>query len=86
MLGTLIVKALVKHGWPASFSIQVGYQIQINYAHPAGLKPGADFWDAVAIASRIVARTYRLHITERWGVIIFEKPYMVNDRGEFREM
>lgn len=84
-LAALVVKSLVKHGWPAKASIHVGsggFQIyHINHG-PDGPR---DFMDAVAIAVRIVARTYRVDITEFGGFVVLQRAYVVTPSGAIKE-
>ena len=86
-LAALLVKALRKHGWPASWKasqFQPEAMFVIFYDHPDGLEAGGDFWEAVSIATRIVARTYRLDASEGFGVVTLNRAYVVTTGGHFR--
>lgn len=93
-LATLVTKLLVKHGWPAvwtqnwlpGFDPLPGVDaFCIEYHKEKGL-PGPDFWSAVSIAVRIVARTYRVDVHEYKGFVEFNKRYRVTDGGHFKEI
>lgn len=86
-LATLITKALVKHGWPATWkpSTLPGYDAFVIEIHESRPDPGPDFWDAVSIAVRIVARTYRVDVSEHKGFVELTKPYQVKN-GHFKEV
>ena len=84
-LAALVVKALVKHGWPATAQVwpfDDGFQIRHFYA---GLDASEDFWQAVSIACRIMARTHRIDITEHLGAVTFDRPCTVTSAGFFKE-
>ena len=82
----LLVKALRKHGWPASWKPAQydPFAVVIFYDHPEGREAGGDFWEAVSIATRIVARTYRLDASEGMGVVTLNRAYVVTTGGHFR--
>ena len=86
-LATLITKALVKHGWPATWkpSTLLGYDAFLIEYHESKGDPGPDFWGAVSIAVRIVARTYRVDVIEHKGFVEFTKLYHVKN-GHFKEV
>ena len=83
---TLCVKALVKHGWPAKWSpdpFSGGFLIQ----HVDGgdvLPP--DFQRAAEIAVAIVARTYRVDVSQVGPWVGFNREYRVAAGGHFREV
>lgn len=87
-LATLIVKALRKHGWPAEWRASKydpdAFWIihdQHIYDHPP------DFSEAVGIAVRVTARTYRVDVTESEGYVTINRPYRVTmPGGHFREV
>lgn len=88
-LAALVVKALVKHGWPAK-SLPMKWSDEGFYiAHVDG-RVCEDLPDdmaaAVAIAVRIVARTHRLDVSENFGSVILNRRYIVTDGGFFREV
>lgn len=82
-LATLVVKLLVKHGWPAKFELLPhgrGFQIihdRLGVDHPP------DFDDAIGIAVRITARTYRVEVSEVHGAVTFDRAYRVGAGGHF---
>lgn len=85
---TLVVKALRKHGWPASFeasAFEADTSFLIFCDHPSGREAGSDFWDAVSVAVRIIARTYRVDASEGFGVVTLNRRYTVTLGGHFRE-
>ena len=57
----------------------------VYYDHPDGREAGDDFWDAVAIAVRVVARTYRVDASEGFGVVTLNRRYIVTAGGQFKE-
>lgn len=81
----LVHKALVKHGWPATIrgDYHDGYFYVDHIDH--GENAAEDFWQAVAIACRIMARTYRVEIIEQRGYVEFQKEYTVTAGGFFKE-
>ena len=84
----LLVKALRKHGWPASWracQFEPETMFIIYYDHPDGRLPGDDFWNAVAIAVRVIARTYRVDAAEGFGVVTLNRRYVVTLGGHFKE-
>lgn len=84
---TLLCKALVKHGWPASFKRvdMSSDEFVVTYDHPNKIPPGPDFFRAVEIATRVVARTYKVDVLERDGFVAFQRNYDVSPRGQFIE-
>lgn len=84
-LAALVVKAMVKHGWPAKAVIWPqgdGFHVQ-HVFHGAALPD--DFQQALSIACRIMARTYRVSITEHEGGVSFDRSYVVTSGGFFKE-
>ena len=84
-LSALVVKALVKHGWPARAAPLLytpGFQIRHV---DTGLDAEPDFWAAVSIAVRIAARTYRVDVEESEGMVQFLRSYTVTPGGHFKE-
>jgi hypothetical protein len=85
-LATLIVKALVKHGWPAKWQPSpfnaAAFYITYDGAHDLP----DDFARAVDIAVRIVARTYRVEVQAYFGQVELLVPYRVTSSGQFREI
>lgn len=86
-LAALVVKALRKHGWPASIRKSEFDPVSfvIFYDHPEGREAGDDFWGAVSIAVRIMARTYRVDASEGFGVVTLNRYYAITAGGHFRE-
>lgn len=84
-LAALVTKALVKHGWPARYKLDPGNAgVSILYDKSHDLPD--DFAEAVSIAVRIVARTYRIDVSEHAGHIILNRPYRVGAGGHFVEL
>ena len=87
-LAALVHKALVKHGWPAKvelvpFNWGEGFQV---LHHDTGVEASNDFWEAVAIACRIMSRTYKVEIDiGHNGLVMFLKEYTVTTGGFFKE-
>lgn len=84
----LVHKALVKHGWPAKVQLvphNWGEGFEVLHVD-TGREAKEDFWQAVQIACRIVARTYRVdvEIGDR-GLVMFAKSYRVTSGGFFKE-
>ncbi len=77
----LLVKALVKHGWPASAIVKNGYIHVSCKGH--GLDHPPDFSDAVDVATRIIARTYRVTATHTLGLVQLHGSYRVTSGGFF---
>lgn len=44
-----------------------------------------DFQNATEIAVRIVARTYRLDVTQHYNWVGLNRPYLVTPSGHFKE-
>lgn len=85
-MAALVCKALRKHGWPADVRANLagdGFQV---LHHETGLSAQEDFWEAVGCAVRIVARTYRVDVSEYLGHVTFNRPYRVGPGGHFREI
>lgn len=84
-MAVLVVKALVKHGWPAKWKpmqTRDGFYIMHDRL---GMDLPPDFEAAMQIAVRIVARTYRVDVTEQLGAVHFNRRYRVAPGGHFRE-
>lgn len=82
---TLVVKALVKHGWPAKWEavpFTDGFVIQ-SVDGGGDLPP--DFQNAAEIAVRIVARTYRVDVSQHLNWVGLNRCYRVAAGGHFRE-
>lgn len=88
-LATVIVKSLVKHGWPARWGPSAydpwAFVVSSRDVIP-GDDPPADFRNAVEIACRIVARTYKVDVGVFDGYVKFNRPYVVTAAGHFREI
>lgn len=88
--GALVTKALVKHGWPAKFRPREPYSVQV-YHFELGQDAPEDFWVAVQIAARIVARTHRILVDEQdvpgfRGMLMLRRHYRVTQGGFFKEV
>jgi len=96
-LAALVVKSLVKHGWPVKAYIFTkedyceGFQI-LHHKTPdneqdgAWFTYGADLQAAVEIAIRIAVRTYRVDVSVANGNVAFLKEYRVTSGGFFKEV
>ncbi|MCB5410305.1 hypothetical protein [Pseudogemmobacter faecipullorum] len=83
---TLVVKALVKHGWPAKWEPVLttnGFEIQ-SHDHGNNLPP--DFLHAAEMAVRITARTYRVDVASYGNVYELARNYEVTKGGHFKEV
>ncbi|WP_232209650.1 hypothetical protein [Rhodobacter ferrooxidans] len=78
------MKLLVKHGWPAKADSVGSFSFCIVH-HEKGEDAPDDFWAAVSIAVRIVARTYNVQVSEISGFVQFERSYIVTAGGHFKE-
>ena len=87
-LASLMVKALRKHGWPAEWRPAPYSGDAFHIVHDKllfDLPP--DFSEAVGIAARVIARTYRIDVTENDGFVQLNRPYRVTmPGGHFREV
>ena len=86
-LAALVTKSLVKHGWPARWEF-VDIEpdaFVIRYNHPEGREAKPDFWNAVSVAVRIIARTYRINVSESMGFVAINRRYVVTLGGHFKE-
>lgn len=86
-LATLVVKALIKHGWPAVWRpmrhVDGFYVEHVDY----GFESPSDFLNAVRIAVAITARAYGVEVSECAGAVTFNLRYSVNVKtGRFREV
>lgn len=84
----VVVKSLVKHGWPAKavpFPANWGDGFTIEH-YKAGPDAPEDFWGAVEIAVRIAARTYRVEVDEYRGAVTFLKEYVVTPARLMKEV
>ena len=82
---TLVVKALVKHGWPAVWEAVPSTDGFVIYEQgKRGLLP-PDFQHACEIAVRIVARTYGVDVTPFDNWVGLNRRYIVTPSGHFKE-
>ncbi len=88
-LGMLVVKALVKHGWPAKsepIPRNFGEGFQIEHVD-LGMNAADDFWEQVAITCRVVAKTKGVQWDEYRGLVVFLREYVVNEKtGHLRDI
>lgn len=83
----LVVKLLVKHGWPAKFEqVQTGVDgfVVVSHDHGEALPP--DFLEAVEIAVRIVARTYRVEIEHHENFVCLCCDYEITKGRHFKKV
>lgn len=85
-LATLVCKALRKHGWPAGWRAGVMPDVFVITDDLGGAYLAQDFLDAIAVCCRIVARTYRIDVTEDCALITLNRRYLVTEFGKFREV
>lgn len=82
----LVKKLMRKHGWPAE--IELDEVTEGFFCFPDGGRhaplPG-DFSEALEIAVRIIARTYRVDVTHNYDWIGLNRRYRVASGGHFRE-
>lgn len=86
---TLVVKALVKHGWPAKWVRDFNGVFPDAFTIESvfdGENLPDDFIRAIEIAARITARTYRVQIEMNRNWIALTRPYRVAKGGHFREI
>lgn len=81
---TLVTKALVKHGWPAKWEYVEATDGFVIYHVDRDELP-ADMLAAVEIAVRIVARTYRVDVTQHSAWVGLNRRYRIDAGGHFRE-
>lgn len=88
-LGTLVLKLMRKHGWPAVLRLDLesspygGFQI----AHDRdGLDGPEDFMAAVGIAVRITAGRCKVEVDHYRGSVELSLPYEVTEAGRFKEL
>lgn len=82
---TILTKTLIKHGWPASWRTVAGDGFVIYEKEKEGQLPD-DFLNAIAIATRILARTYSLDLTSYESWVGLNRHYIVLPSGQFREV
>ena len=78
-----MVKALVKHGWPAKWEHFGDDTFRVFHHQTDDLPP--DMYEAVRICARIVARTYRVDISQSFGRVTLNRHYEIR-HGFFREV
>lgn len=81
----LVHKTLVKHGWPATVRVTEHFNTFLVLHHDTGEEAAPDFWEAVAIAVRIIARTHRVEVIEAKGYVELQREYVVTSGGFFKE-
>lgn len=83
---TLVVKMLVKHGWPAKWE-RVPFTDGVEIlSHDDGTALPHDFLNAVEVAARIVGRSYRVEIEVAGSFVGFLADYEVTAGGHFRKV
>jgi len=90
---TLVVKLMVKHGWPAKMKLLTGFEdggsVSGFVVYEQGKDPGdlpPDMQEAMDIAVRIVARTYRVEFIQHFDWCDLAREYRVTEGGHFREV
>jgi hypothetical protein len=92
----LVVKAMVKHGWPAAYVLTSylhdGFCLRVVGRDASGVEViltgdlPSDFQAASEVAVRIVARMYRVDVTQSHDFVYLNRPYVVASGGHFREV
>lgn len=82
----LVVKALVKHGWPVRYEPDPITEGFVLHHVQGGETLPPDLQAAAQIAVRIVARTYRLDVSQHSGWVGFNRAYVVTSGGHFKEV
>lgn len=85
-LATLICKALIKHGWPATWRPSSHSPFAFSVLYDDNFELPDDFRRAVEIAVRITARTYRVEVLESFAQVELQKTYRVTSAGQFQEI
>ena len=86
-LATLICKSLRKHGWPAHWErLPHSDQTFMLKYDGGGYDLPPDFYDAIGVCVRIVAKTYRVDMSEDIGVVSIHRRYRVTEYGQLREL
>lgn len=83
---TLVVKALVKHGWPAVWHEEPSTGGFVVLVQGQGEEVPPDFAEAVGIAARVTARLQRVQIEHHKNWIALAKDYYVARGGHLREV
>lgn len=84
--GTIVLKALVKHGWPAKLQLDPETEgFLIAHVDQSGALP-PDFERAFHIAVRIASRTYGVETTLYGNWCGLDRLYRVTEGGHFREI
>ena len=83
-LAVQIVKALVKHGWPArwEYDPQAGGAVICSHDHGEALPP--DFLAAVEAVTRITARSLRVELDAYRNFVALAHDYEVTPRGTLK--
>lgn len=85
-LAALVVKALVKHGWPAVWKEAPSTDGFVIYEQGSSGDLPPDFQAAVEIAVRIIARTYRVDVTQYENWVGLNRDYAITKGGHFKEV
>lgn len=75
----------MKHGWPAKWQ-EVPFTDGFVIQNATGGDLAPDFLNAAEIAVRIVARTYRVDVTQHVDWVGLNRNYAVTNGGQFREV
>lgn len=81
---TLVLKSLIKHGWPAKLVLDPASEGFLIHQVEGGETLPPDFEDAFAIAVRIVARTYRVEVSRYANWCGLDHRYRETAGGHFR--
>lgn len=80
--GSLLVKAMVKHGWPVKLEVIGQDGFRVKHINGSDELP-SDVQQALDIAARICSRTYRVEISQIENCVYLEQPYRVGAGGHF---
>lgn len=82
----LVIKSLVKHGWPVRARLVDGEDAFFITHLDHGDNLLDDCLQAATIAVRIVARTYNLDVIQLENWVSFNRKYSVTSGGHFKEL
>jgi hypothetical protein len=80
--GSLLVKAMVKHGWPVKLEVIGQDGFRVKHINGSDELP-SDVQQALDIAARICARTYRVEISQIENCVYLDRRYRVGAGGHF---
>lgn len=81
----LVTKLLVKHGWPAKWQEDPQAGGFVLLSHDDGENIPADFMEAIEIAVKITARTYRVEVAQYQNFVALSDAYAVTSGGQLKK-